>query len=94
MKKMPKKLFDEIVSFSRSFWRNNSLDGDVLRERIKAAQELCQITGVEWCALIYFVDALLMNEGFMPDAPNEMLYHLLGQLGWEITDEIEEIESV
>lgn len=92
MKKMPKKQFDELVRLSRSFWED--FDEPAISKRIDVAQEITKLTGIDWLAILYFVDSIIRKGGLLHGASDYMLYHLLGQLGWEITDEVKEIESV
>ena len=92
MKKMPKKLFDEVVSLSRSFWED--FDEAAIKKRITVAQEITKETGLDWLAILYFVDSIIRAGGLLHGASDYMLYHLLGQLGWEIVDEVEKSESL
>ena len=40
MKKIPKKKLDQILDMTREYWdRDNDLDENLLKERIKLAQE-------------------------------------------------------
>jgi hypothetical protein len=88
MKQIPKKQFDELVRLSRDVWENDNLV--VLKERIGVAREITSAVGLDWLALIDFVDSVIRTSGFMPGADDETLYRLLGALGWEVAENVEE----
>ena len=92
MKKIPKKQFDDFVSTSREFWE--TVDTDLVKKRISMTQEIGKTTGIDWSAILDFVDSVIRYTGFLPGADNETFYSLLRLMGWEVTDEIEESESL
>lgn len=97
MKKLPKKKLDEIIELSRLYWQTEyeeEFSRSVLRSRIILAQQLEAETGVMWDSVVGLLDALLRSKGFLPNAENYEIYIVLGVLGWEVTDEIQESESL
>ena len=92
MKRIPKKQFDKVVRLSREYWDEGSTI--TLQERIKVAVEINEVTGIDWMAIIDFVDSIIRRTGFVPDASDEMLHIVLRVLGWEIADEVKESESL
>lgn len=92
MKNIPKKLFDEFVSISREFWKTS--DNDLIKKRIEMSQQICKETGIDWSAILDFIDSIIRYTGFLPGADNETLYALLHLMGWGVADEIEEGESL
>ena len=91
MKKIPKKQFDEVVCLSREYWEHG-YDGDnsLLRERIKIAMEIREFSGIDWMAILDFIDSIIRSTGILPGANDEMLYILLRVLGWEVVEDVEE----
>lgn len=87
MKKIPKKQFDKLVSLSRGYWEDGSTT--LLQERIKVAIEINEVTGIDWLAIIDFVDGIIRRTGVLPGASDEMLYILLRVLGWEVAENVE-----
>lgn len=88
MKQIPKKQFDELVRLSREFWAD--IDKAHLKKRIDVAMEIREATGIDWMAIIDFVDCIIRSTGVLPGASDEMLYILLRVLGWEVADNVEE----
>lgn len=90
MKKIPKKQFDEIICLSRKYWDDGtSNDSTVLQERIKIALEFRDVCGIDWMAIIDFVDSIIRTTGILPGASNKMIYFLLRSLGWEVAENVE-----
>jgi hypothetical protein len=89
MKKIPKKQFDEVIRLTREFWEDADDSNVLLQERIKIAMNIKDVSGVDWFAIINFVDSLFQRTGFLPDASNEMIYILLRVLGWEVVEDVE-----
>jgi hypothetical protein len=87
MKKIPKKQFDDVVRLSREYWETGSTT--LLQERIKVAIEIRDLTGIDWLAIIDFVDCIIRRTGVLPGASDEMLHILLRVLGWEVAENVE-----
>ena len=92
MKQIPKKQFDETLRLARDIWSNGN--HDAIKERIVIAKEITKITGLDWMAVIDFVDSIVRVTGLLPGANDEMIYLLLRVLGWEVSDEVQESESL
>ena len=92
MKKIPKKQFDEVIRLSREIWEDGGTD--IIKNRIKVAQEIYQTTGLCFTVIMDIVDSIIRPSGFMPGADNEMIYLILRVLGWEVTHEVEESKSL
>lgn len=88
MKQIPMKQFDKVVRLSREYWDEGSIV--TLQERTKVAMKIREVTGIDWLAIIDFVDAIIRRTGILPDASDEMIYILLRVLGWEVADNVEE----
>lgn len=84
MKQIPKKQFDELVRLSRQFWEG--IDTTLLKDRIDVAMEIREATGIDWMAIVDFIDCIIRSTGILPGASDEMLYNLLRVLGWEVAD--------
>lgn len=87
MKKIPKKLLDECIEVIREYWRSADTNHKALDKRIAIAQKIEKQTGIEWLAIVNFLDAILMNYGLQPDAENDEIYCTLRCVGWEPIDE-------
>lgn len=92
MKKIPKKQFDEVLRLSRDIWEKH--EQEPIKERIKVAQEITNVTGLDWMAIMDFIDCIIRSSGFVPGASDDFIYLLLRVLGWEVVDENEESESL
>ena len=88
MKQIPKKPFDKLVQLSREYWEEGSTI--TLQERIKVSMEIREVTGIDWLAIIDFVDSIIRRTGILPGASDEMIYILLRVLGWEVAEIVEE----
>lgn len=87
MKKMPKKLFDEIIYLSRAYWEDG--EEEILNKRIRLAQKVEKATGVDWLHTLDFVDSIVAGRSLLPGAENEKIYETLSVLGWEVVDDVE-----
>ena len=85
MKKMPKKLFDEIIYLSRMYWKDGEEEN--LKKRIRIAQIAEKATGVDWLHTLDFVDSIVAGRALLPGAENEKIYEVLSVLGWGVVDE-------
>lgn len=90
--KISKKNLDEVISVTREYWKTG--DTLLLDKRHSKADKLAKSVGIWWDAVLYILDGVLIHHGFKPDATNEEIYAVLGVLGWEVTDEIQESESL
>lgn len=84
MKKMPKKLFDEILDLSREYWENGG--EEILKKRIHISLSVEKITGVDWLHILDFVNSIVASRGLLPDAENDEIYSALRIIGWEVKD--------
>lgn len=90
MKQIPAQ-FNEVLRLSREFWESgDSGNNALLRERIKVAQGVRDDTGIDWLAIIDFIDCIIRPSGFVPGASDEMLFILLRVLGWEVVEDVKE----
>lgn len=85
MKKMPKKLFDEIIYLTRLYWKDG--EEEILSKRIRLAQIVEKATGVDWLHTLDFVDSIVAGRSLLPDAENEKIYETLSVLGWEVVED-------
>lgn len=85
MKKMPKKLFDEIIYLSRAYWEDG--EEEILNKRIRLAKTVEKATGVDWLHILDFIDSIVAGRSLLPGAENEKIYEALSVLGWEVVDE-------
>ena len=81
MKQIPKKQLDKVIGLTREYWK----DGDtaILGKRIRMAGSL----NIDWSPALYLMDGILQNNGFCPDASNELIYDIIRLLGWEVVDD-------
>ena len=92
MKIMPKELFDSLIKMSRQYWETG--DKACLTAKIALSQEIMSKAGVGWLAVQDLVDSIIRRSGFFPNADNDMIYSVLRVMGWEVTDEVKESESL
>lgn len=88
MKQIPKKQFDEVVRLCREYW--NTGDPENLKPQFDVAMEIEKATGINWLSITHFVDSIIHTRGILHGASNETLYVLLGVLGWEVAEIVEE----
>jgi hypothetical protein len=85
MKKIPKKMFDAMVTGSRKYWETGNTDH--LGRNYALCQRLQEETGVEWICFSDLVGSIVMNRGFKPDVSNEVIYEVLKVLGYEVVND-------
>ena len=86
MKKMPKKQFDKILDLSRAYWKDGG--DEILRERIRLAQVVQKLTGVDWLHILDFADSIVAYRGLLHDAENDEIYCALRTIGWEVVEDV------
>lgn len=86
MKKIPKKLLDELIESSRSYWRATFVDEESCQKAQEIAYKIENQCGLNWLAIKDFVDSILTDNGIVPDAENDEIYSALRVLGWEAID--------
>lgn len=90
MKKIPKKSFDALLTFTRKYWKTG--EHDLITAKIALAQSIQNDVGVDWLCFLNIADCILQSNGFKPNASNGTIYSLLNVLGYEVVDD-EEQES-
>jgi hypothetical protein len=87
VKKIPKKLLDECIEATRTYWTCPAVeDSQRYKEKFDNCHELMNVIGVDWSAISDFLDSILRLNGFCPDAENDEIYCALRTLGWEPTE--------
>ena len=92
MKKIPKRLLDALIYLKRLYWKDG--ERELLPGIHALAMEIEDECNLEWLAISDFVSSILMCKGLSPNADNETIYEALKFFGWEVSDEVEESESL
>lgn len=82
MKKISKKKFCKCLELTRQFWETG--DGELVQKRIDVAKT---IGTIDWYPVVNLLDALLQNNGFLPEASDYHIISLLGVMGWEVVED-------
>jgi hypothetical protein len=89
--KIKKSTLDELMGYTRKVWDIEDPDSsNIVGYRIDRAIELCQTEKIDWSPLLNLLDAVLMCDGFAPDACDDVVYAVIRLLGWEVVDDGEE----
>jgi hypothetical protein len=87
MKQIPKKQFDKVLRISREIWETG--EENLFKMRIKEAQKIERVTGLDWMAILDFIDCIIRSSGFIPGASDEIIHFLLRVFGWEVAEDVE-----
>ena len=92
MKRISKKLLDTLIYLERLYWKDGEV---VLLPGVHAvAMEIECDCGLDWLSIKELVGSIVRHHGFLEDASNEKIYEVLNVLGWEVSDEVKESESL
>ena len=92
MKKLNKRVLDELIEVERNYWGMGLNDKELDRQARKAIDTAMDLE-CGWSCAVNLTTSII--GGFNRDASNEDIYNILKILGWEVTDEeVEESESV
>lgn len=95
MKKIPKKLLDKMICTERKVWKNAGGDNaDLHSLNIYIARDIEEKCGLEWLAICNLLHSILGYKCFRPNATNKEIYDVIRMLGWEVSDEEQESESL
>ena len=83
MKKISKKLLDELIEANREYWHVGN-DG---ARCSNAANAIERATNISFYRSWDFVSSINSPCGFCPEADNETIYTALKVIGWEVVDE-------
>lgn len=83
MKKIKKKILDELIQESIAYW--NRVSGLQNEKRFDLSKQLSAECGVDWLYICQFVDAIVAPMGFAQNAPESAVYSALQAMGWEIS---------
>lgn len=82
MKVIKKKLLDALIQESKDYW--NRVPGSSNEKRINLSKRLSAECGVDWLNITDLVNAIVAPDGFVPNAPESVVYGALQALGWEV----------
>lgn len=85
MNRISKKKLDELIALERQYWESHGTTD--YKAIINQAYGMEAETGVSAFSIIDLVKSIVANNGFAPDATNDVIYFVLRILGWEATDE-------
>ena len=94
MKKINKKLLDELIRVSRKYWKTG--DTDLLPKKIDLSYQLSTQAfgsnnhGLSFCD---FVDAIVQNSGLKHSATNQDVYNAFAVLDYEVAEIAEDVEE-
>lgn len=83
MKKIKKKILDELIQESIAYW--SRVSGLPNEKRFDLSKQLSAECGVDWLNICQFVDAIVAPMGFAQNAPESAVYSALQAMGWEIS---------
>lgn len=92
MKRISKRLFDSLVYTERLYWKDGAVE--LLPAVHAVALEIESDYGLDWLAVKELVGSIVRHNGFFEDASYEKIYEVLNVLGWEVSDEVKESESL
>ena len=90
--KIKKKLLDCLIYLNRLYWKDG--ETDLLPGIFAVAMEIEEESHVDWLSIKELIASIIRPGGFAEGASNEKIYEVLKVLGWEVTDEVEESESL
>lgn len=82
MKVIKKKLLDALIQESKDYW--NRVPGSSNEKKIDLSKRLSVECGVDWINISNLVNAIVAPYGFVPNAPESVVYKALQELGWEV----------
>lgn len=94
MKKINKKLLDELIRVIRKFWKTG--DTDLLPLKTSLSFQLStQVFGNEnrWLAFSEFVGAIAGDRGLKHSATNRDVYNAFAAIGYEVAEIAEDVEE-
>ena len=88
MKKINKKLLDELIRIERKYWKTG--DTDLLDKQTLLAHDLSKFTfgnDGSWLKFSDFVGSIVASNGLKKSATNQDIYNAFAVLGYEVAGE-------
>ncbi len=94
MKKIDKKVLDELIRVSRKYWKTG--DTDLLPKKIDLSYQLStQVFGMNNHGFAFsdFVNAIVQTTGLKHSATNQDVYNAFAAIGYEVAEIAEDVEE-